>query len=75
MPWHVVNLAKGDLSCKDPTDEVRGYLHPHWRQSFTFRTWEGLHAALIAGDPDLARLDCYFRGKSANFQPAFALSH
>jgi hypothetical protein len=74
MSWHVVNLAKGGSSCKDPTDEVCGYLHPHWRQSFTFRTWEGLHDAVIAGDPDLARLDRYLRGKSAHFERAFTLS-
>jgi hypothetical protein len=82
-PWHVVNLVRGtkaprrsennNTSYADPTDEVCGYLHPNWRDCFTVKTWERLHAEVISGDR-LARLDQYLRGKSAYFEPAFELN-
>jgi hypothetical protein len=81
-PWHVVNLVSSTQgigaddkykSYADPTDEVRGYLQPDCRHCFTFRTWEGLHSALIADEPALAALDRYLRGKSAHYRRAFNL--
>lgn len=83
VPWHVVNLVSetqrsvaGDsrYSFDDPTGDVREYLHKDWQHSFTYRTWEALHDALIKEDPELARLDSYLRGKSAHFLPAFKLN-
>jgi hypothetical protein len=82
-PWHVVNLVSSSqevgsddkyTSYADPTDEVCSYLHPDWRHCFTVRTWERLHAAVVSGEPDLAPLDRYLRGKSAHFRRAFILS-
>lgn len=82
MPWHVVNLVSSTQgvgpddkykSYADPTSEVRGYLHADCADSFTFRTWEGLHAGLIDGAPDLAPLNKYLRSKSAHYRPAFSL--
>jgi hypothetical protein len=81
-PWHVVNLVSSTQgagvddrykSYADPTSEVTGYLHPDWHHCFTFRTWEGLHAAAVAGNPELASLDTYLRGKSAHYRRAFEL--
>ncbi len=54
-PWNVVNLVsstqaigKNDerKSFADPTEEVRGYLHPDWQNCFTYRTWEMLYESL-----------------------------
>jgi hypothetical protein len=81
-PWHVVNLVSSTQgrgiddkykSYADPTDEVCGYLHPDWRHCFTYRSWEGLHAAVVAGSSDLGALDTYLRGKSAHYRRAFDL--
>jgi hypothetical protein len=81
-PWHVVNLVSSTQavgtddkyrSYADPTDEICGYLHPDWRHCFTYRSWEGLHAAVVAGNPDLGALDTYLRGKSAHYRRAFDL--
>lgn len=83
VPWHVVNLVSSTqlgtrddarYSFGDPTEDVRGYLHPDWRHCFTYRTWEKLHAALVRDNVDLAELDRYLRGKSAHYLPAFDLS-
>ena len=83
VPWHVVNLVsstqRGTLNdvshtFADPTNDVRGYLHPDCQHCFTYRTWEGLHAELIRNEPALAGLDRYLRGKSAHYLPAFELS-
>jgi hypothetical protein len=81
-PRHVVNLVANSLkgnsnkyySFADPTDEVTDYLHPDYKHCFTYRTWESLHANCIAGDPGLAVLDGYLRGKSAHYGRAFSLT-
>ncbi|MBX7133938.1 MAG: hypothetical protein K1X67_14795 [Fimbriimonadaceae bacterium] len=87
VPWHVVNLVSSSqcrttagkryaderYSFADPEPVVRGYLHPDWKQCFTYRTWEGLHAEMIREDADLGALDRYLRGKSAHYLPAFRL--
>jgi hypothetical protein len=74
----VANSLKGKSdkysSFADPTGEVISYLHPDYKQRFTYRTWEGLHANCIAGDPRLAELDGYLRGKSAHYGRAFELT-
>lgn len=80
-PWHVVNLVADSLkgtddgykSYADPTGPVTRYLHPDYQHCFTYRTWEGLHAHCIAGEPSLANLDSYLRGKSAHYGRAFVL--
>lgn len=81
-PWHVVNLVSSTQgvgpdderkSYADPTDEVRGYVHPDWQHCFTYRKWEDLHAKLIKDDADLTALDGYLRGKSAHYRRAFDL--
>jgi len=83
LPWHVVNLVSDTqrgtadeirYSFVPPTEDVRRYLHPDRQHCFTYRTWEGLYAALIRDDPRLAELDRYLRGKSAHYIPAFELS-
>jgi len=83
VPWHVTNLVSrtqrralddARYSFADPTQDVQRYLHPEWQHCFTYRTWEDLHAALIKDDADLAELDCYLRGKSAHYRPAFDLA-
>ncbi|MEO9163817.1 MAG: hypothetical protein ABI349_15720 [Casimicrobiaceae bacterium] len=72
-PWNVVNLVsstqaigKNDerKSFADPTEEVRGYLHPDWQNCFTYRTWEMLCAKFIQEDADLAALDVYRRERA-----------
>jgi hypothetical protein len=81
-PWHVVNLVAESLkgrtdkhkSFDNPTEEVVGYLHSDYNHCFTYRTWEGLYANCIAGDPKLAEVGGYLRGKSAHYFPAFTLS-
>lgn len=82
MPWHVVNLVSSTQavgpnnstkSYVDPTADVCGYLHPNFAHGFTYRSWETLYAAAIAGDSDLADLDEYFQNKSAHFRRAFIL--
>lgn len=81
--WHVVNLvskkqssgrSNSRYSYGDPEFAVRSYLHPDSQHSFTYRTWEGLHAAVIRDDAALTGLDRYMRGKSAHYLPAFELS-
>src|SRR5205807_344831 len=76
LPWHVVNLVSDAqrgtadeirYSFVPPTEDVRRYLHPDRQHCFTYRTWEGLYAALIRDDPRLAELDRYLRGKSAHY--------
>ena len=79
--WHVVNLVsdtqwKSGKSSKqysfvNPEGSVRTYLHPDRQSSFTFRTWEALHGALIKGESDLSQLDAYFCSKSAHYRRAF----
>jgi hypothetical protein len=84
IPWHVVNLVSrtqgrgrddARKSYADPTDEVRGYLHPNWKHCFTYRSWEDLHTTLIKDESSLDALDIYLRAKSAHYRPAFDLSH
>jgi hypothetical protein len=83
VPWHVTNLvsstqrrARNDArnSFADPTEAVRSYLRPDWQHCFTYRTWEGMHAALIRDNADLGGLNSYLRGKSAHYRRAFDLS-
>jgi hypothetical protein len=83
VPWHVVNLVSSTQgvgrddkrkSYADPSQQVRGYLTPEMQKRFTFRTWEGLHAAIIRDDATLTPLDMYLRGKSAHYLRAFNLS-
>jgi hypothetical protein len=83
LPWHVVNLVSATQrgtadevrdSFVPPTEDVRCYLHPDRQHCFTYRTWEGLHAALIRDDVRLGELDRYLRGKSAHYRRAFELS-
>ena len=83
LPWHVVNLVSATQrgtaddvrdSFASPTEDVRCYLHPDRQHCFTYRTWEGLHAALIRDDARLAELDHYLRCKSAHYLRAFELS-
>jgi hypothetical protein len=81
-PWHVVNLVaasllgknSSDKSYDDPTLEIAGYLQPKYRHCFTYRTWEGLYANCVAGDPALADLADYLRTKSAHYRRAFKLT-
>jgi hypothetical protein len=80
--WHVVNLvsktqqgAEGNerYSFADPTSDVKSYLGPDSQSCFTYRTWEGLYAALVKDKPELAQLGLYMRDKSAHYRPAFEL--
>lgn len=79
--WHVVNLVAASLAGKnsrdksydDPTTEIAGYLQPDYRHCFTYRTWEGLYANCVVGDPALAGLADYLRTKSAHYRRAFEL--
>jgi len=81
-PWHVVNLVAESLKGKDdgyksyanPTEPITRYLHADYQHCFTYRSWEGLYAHCVAGDPALAGLDSYLRGKSAHYRPAFDLN-
>jgi hypothetical protein len=59
---------------EDPTSAVHGWLREEARSRFRCSTWEALHAALIKGEPKLATVDQYLRGKSAHLRPAFELS-
>jgi hypothetical protein len=82
--WHVVNLVsstqwkqKENLSSPSfasPVGHVRSYLKGDHHERFDFRTWEGMHMALISGVPSLAKLDEFMKLKSAHFVPAFELS-
>jgi len=80
--WHVVNLVAASLAGKntrdksydDPTPEITGYLQPAYGDCFTYRTWEGLYANCIFGDPALAGVADYLRSKSAHYRRAFELS-
>jgi hypothetical protein len=81
-PWHVVNLVSrtqrgttenARYSFGDPEAAVRCYLHSELKGSFTYRTWEALHAAVIKDASDLAELNAYLCGKSAHYLPAFKL--
>jgi hypothetical protein len=83
--WYVVNLVsstqgnngrKGSnhYSFANPEDSIRCYLRPDRRECFSYRTWEGLHEAVIRDDTQLAVLDGYLRGKSAHFKRAFSLA-
>ena len=83
LPWHVVNLVSSTqrrhadevrYSFAPPAEDVCCYLHPERQLCFTYRTWEGLHAALIRDDARLTELDRYLRGKSAHYIRAFELS-
>ena len=84
--WQVVNLVRTvkshrdlseritkDVDSDDPTDEVRCYLTDEHKDRFTFRTWEGLYAAVVKNNPRLRDLAAYMEGKSAHFRPAFEL--
>jgi hypothetical protein len=82
LPWHVVNLVSNtqskhkDNACysfSPPTKDVRCYLVPERQHCFTYRTWEGLYAAVIRGRADLDELDVYLRGKSTHYRRAFEL--
>ena len=83
--WHVVNLVSatqwrfrkdsGRYSFTDPESAVQSYLRQDHKQSFTFRTWEGLHKSVIHGVPELAKLDAYLLSKSARYRPAFELNN
>ncbi|MPZ46373.1 MAG: hypothetical protein GEV05_23900 [Betaproteobacteria bacterium] len=81
VPWHVVNLVSSTQSraderhhsFTDPTGDVRHYLHADRQHCFTYRTWEDMHTKLIQHDSELSDLDCYLRGKSAHYLPAFQL--
>ena len=82
--WQVVNLVRStgrgyarggqDVDFEDPTDAVRCYLSGEYKKRFTYRTWEGLYASVVKGEPMLEGLSEYLRGKSAFFRPAFDLS-
>jgi hypothetical protein len=82
--WHVVNLVSrtqhqgkkdsAHSSFGDPTEDVRCYLSPDSQTCFTYRTWEGLYAAVINDTPELAKLGEYLRGKSAHYRRAFELA-
>jgi hypothetical protein len=83
LPWHVVNLVRqtnrgegedGHYSFAPPTDDVRGYLRPDLRHCFTYRTWEGLYAAVVRDDASLAELGGYLHRKSAHYERAFVMS-
>ena len=83
LPWHVVNLVsntqpkrkdKVRYSFAPPTEDLRCYLAPERQHCFTYRTWEGLHAAVIRGRADLDELDVYLHGKSAHYRSAFDLA-
>ncbi len=83
--WYVVNLVGATLwnkrrradgasighSLEDPTNDVRRYLRPVYRDRFSFCTWEGLYDTVLRDLPSLAK---YMRTKSANFGQAFNLS-
>ena len=77
----MVNLVADSLKGKDdghqsyanPTKPITRYLHPDYQHCFTYRTWEGWHAHCVAGDPTLADLDSYLRGKSAHYGRPFVL--
>jgi hypothetical protein len=80
LPWHVVNLVSNTqprrkynvcYSFSPPTKDVRCYLAPKRQHCFTYRTWEGLYAAVIRGRADLDELDVYLRDKSAHYRSAF----
>lgn len=80
--WRVVNVAcatdRGDRhspkrSGANPEEDIRKYLKEGHKHRFTFRTWEGLHQALINGDSKLQTVDSYMRSKSAHFMRAFDL--
>ncbi len=81
--WHIVNLVSDtqwqlgkdsrDYSFRSPEEYVHCYLQPAVQNCFSFRSWEGLHRALIRDDPDLTSLDSYMREKSAHYLRAFQL--
>jgi hypothetical protein len=79
--WHVVNLVAASLAGKnspeksydDPTSEITHYLQPGYKDCFTYRTWEGLYANCVVGDPALAGLAEYLRTKSAHYRCALKL--
>jgi len=83
LQWHVVNLVSSTqgvgaddeyTAYTDPTLAVCEYLHPDAKHCFTYRTWEGLHAAVIRNDPKLVKLNTYLQNKSAHYRRAFQLS-
>jgi hypothetical protein len=79
--WHVVNLVSATqwklrkdskyYSFVDPEESIRSYLDQNSQQRFGFRTWEGLHSALIKDDAALGQLNTYFCTKSAHYRRAF----
>lgn len=83
-PGHVANLVSSThrvgsedkrKSHADPTEEIQSYLSSGSQDSFSFRTWEELHAALVKDDGHLAELNTYLHGKSAHYQRAFQLGY
>jgi hypothetical protein len=83
--WQVVNLVRStgnarlrsvqNIDFGDPTDAVRCYLMEDYKERFTFRTWEGLYASIVKGEPKLEALANYLKGKSTFLKPAFNLSN
>jgi hypothetical protein len=81
--WQVVNLVRAlrpshrqaslTVDFDDPTEAVRAYLTKDHQDRFTYRTWEGLYAHVVEGEPQLKELAGYFQGKSVFFRPAFQL--
>jgi hypothetical protein len=70
----VPGRSNKNTSFEDPTAAVRSWLKEEDQERFRFSSWEGLHAKVIKGEPKLAAVDAYLRGKSAYLKPAFNLS-